>query len=333
MILSVTLNPCLDKTLVVPAWRPGDLVRGQKVRQVVGGKGNNVARALARLGRAARPVTFLGGPTGMLCEHLLRQDDHLEPIVAPTASATRTILTVRTGDGPDQTAFFDPDPEITAAEADDLLKRVERELSAGGVEALALCGSSPTSSTHGVFSDLICMARARRVPIFLDTYGPALEAIWGFWPEMIHLNRREAASHLARPRPTDDDLVDLLARWAGHGVRCGVITDGPGPVLARHDDQVVRFEPPAIDVVNPIGSGDCLLAGLIDAWLAGRNAEEALRRGLACALANAQTWDAGDFDLDEVRRFETEIVLETDGASSNTTRIARPVRLGRNVKR
>ena len=50
MILCITLNPCLDKTLTVPPWRPGDLVRGVAIREVVGGKGNNVARALQRLG-------------------------------------------------------------------------------------------------------------------------------------------------------------------------------------------------------------------------------------------------------------------------------------------
>src|SRR5262249_27065507 len=155
---------------------------------------------------------------------------------------------------------------------------------------------SPSPSTHGVFSDLICMARARRVPIFLDTYGSALEAIWGFWPEVIHLNRREVAAHLGRQRPTEEDLLHLLARWADHGVRCAVITDGPGPVLARYDDQHFRAEPPQVEVVNPVGSGDCLVAGLIDGWLANLGHEETLRRGLACALANAQTWDAGDID-------------------------------------
>src|SRR3954454_18790527 len=101
MILCVTLNPCLDKTLTVPAWQPGDSVRGRAVREVVGGKGNNVARALTRLGRSARPATFLGGPVGSHCEGLLRRDDGLEPLVSPVASDTRVILTVRTQGGPD----------------------------------------------------------------------------------------------------------------------------------------------------------------------------------------------------------------------------------------
>src|SRR5579875_1886396 len=108
MILCVTLNPCLDKTLTVPPWRPGDLVRGTNLREVVGGKGNNVARALTRLGQSARPVTFLGGAVGAACESLLRRDDGLDPLVVPTGAPTRVILTVRTGTSPEQTAFFDP---------------------------------------------------------------------------------------------------------------------------------------------------------------------------------------------------------------------------------
>jgi len=117
MILCVTLNPCLDKTLTVPSWRPGDLVRGVAVREVVGGKGNNVARALKRLGRTARPVTFLGGSVGQYCGELLVRDDGLDPIIVATEAPTRVILTVLTQSTTDQTAFFDPDPAITPAEA------------------------------------------------------------------------------------------------------------------------------------------------------------------------------------------------------------------------
>src|SRR4051812_7848085 len=199
MILCVTLNPCLDKTLTTPAWRPGDSVRGVSLREVVGGKGNNVARALSRLGRPARPATFLGGPIGAWCEDLLRRADGLDPLVTPTEAATRVILTVRTEGSADQTAFFDPDPAITQAEADALSHRVEGALTKGGVEALTLSGSSPSATTHGLYSDLISLARARRVPVLLDTYGPALDAIWGFWPDVLQLNRREAAAHLRQP--------------------------------------------------------------------------------------------------------------------------------------
>jgi tagatose 6-phosphate kinase len=311
MILCVTLNPCLDKTLVVPPWKPGDSVRGTEVREVVGGKGNNVARALGRLGRPARPVTFLGGATGSYCEGLLRRDDRLEPLVIPSAAATRVIVTVRTVGTSEQTAFFDPDPQIAPGEAEDLYLLVEGMMADGPVEALTLSGSSPSTATHGLYSDLIALARARNVPVFLDTYGPALNAVWGFWPDLIQLNRREAAAHLRKPKPTDAEIFGLLEGWARRGVRLGLVTDGPGPVLVHSRDGFYQAHPPKVEAVNPIGSGDCLLAGLVDAWLSGLESRGVLRHGLACAVANALVWDAGAIDPQEVHRLEPLIEITT----------------------
>jgi fructose-1-phosphate kinase PfkB-like protein len=282
------------------------------VTELVGGKGNNVARALTRLDRAARPVTFLGGPMGERCADLLQQNDGFDPLVISTAAPTRVILTVRTEGSPEQTAFFDPDPEINQAESDAMFSGLQAALGAGGVEAITLSGSSPSAATHGLFSDLIALGRSRRVPVFLDTYGPALDAIWGFWPDAIQLNRREAAAHLRTPAAnvTDAQVLDLLSRWSRHGVRSAIVTDGPRPALAVLHGRPYRALPPSVAAINPIGSGDCLLAGTVDAWIARLEPEARLRRGLACAVANAMVWDAGAIDPQEVRRQEAAIVLE-----------------------
>jgi tagatose 6-phosphate kinase len=311
MILCVTLNPCLDKTLTVPDWRPGDLVRGTAAREVVGGKGNNVARALTRLGRDARPVTFLGGVIGAHCEDLLRADDGLTPIAIASDAPTRVILTVRTGEGDEQTAFFDPDPAISTAEGEALLRVVDSALARGEVEALSLSGSSPSPATHGLYSDLIGLAIARRVPVFLDTYGPALDAIWGFWPTVMQLNRREAAAHLRKPAATDADVAALLQKWAKHGVVCGVATDGRHPVVVLYRGRRYRVIPPHIRPVNPIGSGDSLLAGMVDGWLRRLEPEPLFRHAIACAVANAMTWDAGAIDPAEVARWREAVGVES----------------------
>lgn len=328
MIVCVTLNPCLDKTLTVPRWQPGESVRGSALSEVVGGKGNNVARALKRLGRPVQPATFLGGPVGRHCEELLRTHDGFDPIVTATEAPTRTILTVRTEGSPDQTAFFDPDPALSAAEAEDLYHRVEGALAAGPVELLTLSGSSPAPATHPLFSDLIALAQARRVPALLDTYGPALKAIWGFWPEVVKLNRREAAAHLDQADARDEDLLGLLDRWRGHGVRIGVVTDGAGPVLIQVGNQAFRATPPAVEVVNPIGSGDCFLAGIADGMAAGLDPLHSVRRGLACAAANAMVWDAGAIDPEAVRRLEQDrgLALEPVGRETGDSRRTRLIR-------
>ncbi|AMV36757.1 Tagatose-6-phosphate kinase [Planctomyces sp. SH-PL62] len=295
---------------MVPAWKPGDSVRGKAIRDVVGGKGNNVARALKRLGRSATPVTFLGGAAGETCHSLLKSEDGLDPILVETNSPTRVILTVATEGTTDQTAFFDPDPEIAQAEADELVARVERALSEPGVEALTLSGSSPSHTTHGVYSELISLARARRIPVFLDTYGPALEAIWGFWPTAIQMNRREAAMRLGRSTVDDEDVVGLLRDWKRRGVACGIVTDGPDPALIQFGETLYEAVPPEIEVRNPIGSGDSMLAGLVDAWLKRAEPEAILRHAVACAAANAAVWDAGAIDPETVERLESEVEIE-----------------------
>jgi tagatose 6-phosphate kinase len=310
MILCITLNPCLDKTLTVPRWSPGDLVRGSTIREVVGGKGNNVARALRRLGRDPVPVTFLGGPTGDSCATRLRDDDGLEPIAIATDAPTRVILTVRTEATDDQTAFFDPDPAVTPAEADTMLHRVEEVLGVD-VDAMTLSGSSPSPATHGLFSELIALALARNIPVFLDTYGPALDAIWGFWPTAIQLNRREAAAHLRKSALSDAGADDLLREWARRGVACGIITDGADPVAIHLRGQRYRAIPPAIQAVNPIGSGDSFLAGLADGWLKRLDPEPMIRHALACAVANALVWDAGAIDPAEVERWTDQVRVES----------------------
>jgi tagatose 6-phosphate kinase len=310
MILCVTLNPCLDKTLIVPAWRPGAAVRGRAVQEIVGGKGNNVARALTRLGRAARPLTFLGGPTGRHCADLLRRVEGFEPIVVETEAPTRTIVTVRTEGSDEQTAFFDPDPAIERSEAEALLEHFEAALAGDHVEAVVLSGSSPAPATHGLYSDLIASARGRAVPAFLDTYGPALRAIWGFWPAYIQLNRREASQHLNAARADDAAIAGLFETWTRHGVLGAVVTDGPGPVLARIGDRHFRAQPPRVEAVNPVGSGDSFLAGLVDGWLRGQEAEPMLRRAAACGAANAAIWDAGALDPAEVERLAGEVQVE-----------------------
>ena len=250
MILSVTLNPCLDKTLNVPAWTLGENVRGTALREVVGGKGNNVARALKRLGRDARPVTFLGGEIGRLCERLLRDEDGLEPVAISTVSPTRVILTTRTASN-EQTAFFDPNPSIRPEEAHALLHEVETRLRSGTVEALTLSGSSPHPSTHGLFGELIGLAKARRVPVFLDTYGPSLDAIWGFRPDFQQFNRREAALSMGLIRADDSAVERVLQDWSKRGVKVGIVTDGPlarlgalgGRDLPRHSPGNRRGKP------------------------------------------------------------------------------------------
>lgn len=304
-VLCVTLNPCLDKTLVVPHWNPGDNVRGKSIREVVGGKGNNVARALRRLNVAARPVTFLGGSTGRRCAELLSCDDGFEPLIVDSVAETRTILTVRTGESANQTAFFDPDPQITPEEADRLRKLIETSIEKFEVAALTLSGSSPAMSTHGLYADFIHLARNGGVPVLLDTYGPAMKHASTSVPDVIQANRKEVAGALgiSVETVTEPELLQWLMNWIARGTRLAVVTQGPDAVLAASAEGCFRVIVPKIEPVNPIGSGDSVMAGLCRCMLENASTQETLRYAVACGVANAAVWDAGAIDADMVSVF------------------------------
>src|SRR5262249_23117005 len=160
------------------------------------------------------------------------------------------------------------------------------------VKALTLSGSSPSPATHGLYSDLIAIAQSRGVPTFLDTYGPSLAEIWGFWPTVMQMNLREVEIYLGNPirRPTEEDLPSLLDRCIKRGVEIPEITDVPNRSLARVQGRTFRIKPPAIEPVNPIGAGDCFLAGLVDARLLGLEPRAMLVHATACAVQNALVW-------------------------------------------
>lgn len=304
-ILCVTLNPCLDKTLTVPAWQPGDNVRGTAVREVVGGKGNNVARALKGMGHKARPCTFFGGATGTRCAELLKRDDGLDPLVIASEAETRTILTVRTGETATQSAFFDPDPAISQAEAELMFRTIQNEIKSGQVRAMTLSGSSPSPQTHGLYGELIKLARSNAIPVFLDTYGPALKNLADAVPDTIQLNRKELAGILGlnQNAMTDQQMVDWLVKQVSRGVRMAVVTQGPDLVLAATPEEIVEAVPPEITPVNPIGSGDCFLAGLVAARLQETGTVVELMSAVAAAVANAMTWDAGAINCQSINQW------------------------------
>lgn len=304
-VLCVTLNPCLDKTLTVPEWKPGENVRGTRIREVVGGKGNNVARALMKLGVNARPATFMGGATGRRCVQLMESDDRFDPLAIETEAETRTILTVRTGDSDRQTAFFDPDPRISEDEAQRLREEVEIALRTKQIKALTLSGSSPSKSTHPLFAEFVEMAVKLGVPVLLDTYGPALRYASRCVPDVVQLNRKEIAGALglADQELTAASMLEWLSGWIAKGTRIAVVTQGADTVLAASADGFWSVPIPRIEAVNPIGSGDCVLAGMCFGVLRGWPVPRILKFGIACGVANAVVWDAGAIDAKTVSDF------------------------------
>jgi 1-phosphofructokinase len=304
VIFTVTLNPTLDKTLAVPALRPGEIHRARFIRQDIGGKGINVSRALAALGIPSVPIAFLGGATGRaMAEGLVAEGFAGHFVEVP--GETRQNLTLLDESTQAYTKINEPGaaagPEHIVA-----LAGLCEELAAAG-DLWAFCGSLPPGAPPGLYGDLIRTVQGRGARAILDTSGDALRLGLAALPFGLKPNSEEAAEALSAgagspppvaigrecelrsrdPARTEAEDLGAARRLAGMGIALVCLTRGAdGLILATHHE-VVLAAPPAVEAHSPVGAGDATLAGLLWALTEGVDLSATARRAVACGTAAA----------------------------------------------
>lgn len=309
MILSVTPNPCVDKTVFIDEMKPGTFMRSAKYSCVPGGKGNNVARAVTALGRSAKAMVIVGSHTGAHVVDMIENDDGIPCVPVWVAAATRTITTVLEERVHRQTAFFEPGPRVTSEEAAQIEARFRE--AAIGAKVVTFNGTVPDPSIRGLYKSLIPVAKEHGAVTILDSHGPefalGLEAV----PYMVKPNVAEAQKFAGFSLETDAAKWTAIDRFHAAGVTLVVLSLGKrGAFVSRAGE---RFEavPPAIAEVNPVGSGDALVAGFAIGLREGMPLEEMTRLGIAAGAANAMSWDIGHFTRAEVDRIIPQVQIHT----------------------
>ena len=296
MVTTVTLNPMLDKTVAVDRLRRGALTRAASVETIVGGKGINVARQLRALGEEAVATGFLGGETGTLIERLLVAEDIPHEFVR-VAGMTREGVSYREKDGT-VTSVFEPPACVTADETERLEEKCR--LLAPRSAWVVCSGSSPCPEADDVFRTIVLASRERGIPVACDSYGPALARAVEAAPDLIKPNREEYRLTFGKDLPSLTAMVDAAREAVRRGVRYCIITDGPRPFAAASKEGAWTVQPPAVNTVNPTGSGDCLVAGVLHGLLSGWSFPDSLAFGAAAGSANAQVWEVATSTPDDI---------------------------------
>lgn len=291
-VVTVTPNAAIDWTCFVAELHPGTRHLARAGSRQAGGKGVNVSRVLAALGVAVRSVVVVGGATGAEIERDLACSC-LDPIVVRAAGESRTCLEIVEERSGAATQLHGAGIEADRETAHSLVAAVSGALE--GATWLALCGSLPPGLAVDVYATLIRVAHDRNVRVVLDASGAALLAGWDAEPDVVRINREEAAA---------------LSEGFEHA-RAGVVSDGPREVVAWTQGRSWRIAPPPARVRNPIGCGDAMLAGLLARIDAG-SFEEALRFATALASADAESPVAGRPDLSRAEEQLANVELQED---------------------
>ena len=308
MILCVTPNPCVDKTVFVDAIDLGGKVRSQRYTCVPGGKGNNVARAVKALGHESVSMPIVGGATGRHVVDMIEQQDGVRCIPIWVAAMTRTITTVLEEGIHRQTAFFEPGSRVTGEEFSALLSTFREAVS--GVQAVTFNGAVPDPAIASVYKKLIAIAHESGALTILDSYGEEFVQGLASRPLMVKPNLAELeplAGFALSGRAEQWRAIDWLH---GQGVELVVLSLGADGALVSRGGERLHAIPPEIDEVNAVGSGDALVAGFAIGLQEGWGLEKMARLGVAAGAANALSWDIGHFSRDEVEAVSERVRVE-----------------------
>lgn len=283
MIVTITLNPAVDQTLVVEKFLSGDTVRVKASRFDPGGKGINVSRVVHELGGQTLAVGFAPGGLGRYIEQTLNSQGIATDFLH-TKGETRTNITILDESRHVQTILSDPGPQTDHRHVDELRKRLRRHLHAG--DWLVLAGSIPPPLDAGVYTEIIHEAAEIGVHTVLDADGAALAAGAAAHPEIVKGNRREMERLLGRHLDNEESMLAAAREVHEGGVRNVVVTRGREGAVAVAEERFLRGVAPRVRAVSAVGSGDAFLAGVVLTLSRGGNVEEALRLGIAAGTAS-----------------------------------------------
>ncbi len=285
MILTVTLNPMLDKTVAVGSVRRGAVSRASGVSMIVGGKGVNVSRQLRALGEETVATGFLGGEIGSLIERLLDEEGIPRNFVR-TGGMTREGVTYLESDGT-MTSVFEPPGAVTASDAERLLVVCREAASRAGW--VVLSGSSPSAPSDDVFRLVAADCRSRGIPVALDSYGSALRQAVESVPDFMKPNREEYEQTFGTRISGAPDMVRAARSLVERGVRYALVTDGARPFAAADAEGAWLVTPPEVRTVDPTGSGDSMVAAMLYGLTRSWAFADCIAFGAASGAANART--------------------------------------------
>lgn len=303
-VITITAHPAVDRVLQVARLHPNETNRVRVTRLYAGGKGNNAARALHRLGVPVRALGFQGGYTGEFCSRSLAAEG-IATSFTECRALTRTSQLVCESETGNVYPLYEPGQAIEADEAEALLVEVGRWLAPKTL--CLLCG---TCLAPDLYARIITLAQRRGARVLLDSSGEALRRGIAAKPYLVKANVHEWVEALGEPLPDRAAQLGALRAVQVSGVSIVALSLGAGGLLVTDGATAWHGELRMEKVVNTVGCGDSLLAGMAAALQEDAPLPEAVRRGVACGAANTQVVGAGFIERSYVEELLPRVKIE-----------------------
>jgi 1-phosphofructokinase/tagatose 6-phosphate kinase len=320
MIITVTLNTAIDKTLSVPNFRLGRRHRTVEQTTMPGGKGVNVARVLKALGQPVIATGFTGGATGTRIVEQLTQLSVLSDFVR-IREESRTNTAVIDPTNGEQTEINERGPKVSEQEVELFVDKLL--YLAKGASVCVFAGSLPRDVDTDIYAKLIRELKRLGVATIVDTDGDPMRRAVRAEPDVISPNVLEAEELVGHEfEDTEEDWGIAAREMTELGAHEAIMTMPDGCFARMRPEEPnteapqyrVRVASPALETRATVGSGDAFLAGFVAARYMGRRTDECLAYGVACGAESTQHLGAGLIDPDRVQRLLAEIEVQRPSA-------------------
>ncbi|MGN0298163.1 MAG: 1-phosphofructokinase [Lachnospiraceae bacterium] len=306
MIVTVTMNPAIDKTVDLEEMQLGELNRIQKVELDAGGKGINVSKTIQALGGQSIALGFAGGSTGMMLEDMLRSQDIKTDFVKVQGN-TRTNMKVVEQSGR-VTELNEAGPVVTETELEALL---EKMLEYANEDTLfVLAGSVPRGVPIHIYGRMIEAVHKKGAKVLMDADGPLFAEALKAVPDMIKPNHIELAAYYGlKHEPNQAEVIALGQRLLEMGVNLVVISQGSRGADFFAKNQLTHCEGLSVKAHSTVGAGDAMVAGMAYSWERKLNWNQMIADCMAVSAGAVTTVGTKPPDRALIEKLKQQVVM------------------------
>ena len=305
MIYTLTLNPALDRFIIVDKLIDEDTVRVTEEQLYAAGKGIAVSRVIRELRGQSVALGLVGGYDGLHLEGLLINAGVITDFTK-ISHETRTNIIINERSSGRQYVISAKGPEITATEIGQIYHHVRNIKE---MDYLVMSGSLPRGVTANLYGQLILAAKKQKAVVFLDTDGIALKEGVNYGPSGIKPNLFELSRLVERELKTEQDIMVACEEVHPKGVSYILVSRGKDGLILSTGEQKIKAIAPPVKVGSTVGAGDSTLAGFVLAHSQGKSLTECVRLACAAGTATAMTPGTELCHKEELEKILTQVEI------------------------
>jgi len=308
MIVTVTMNPAIDKTVDIERMIQGGLNRIQRVEMDAGGKGINVSKTIQALGGRSIATGFIGGKTGDIIEGVLNEYTGITTDFVRVGGETRTNLKVVEQRG-EVTELNEPGPSADKDQMEALFTKLEHY--AGPETLFVLAGSIPKGMDPGIYRIITEKVHEKGAKVLMDADGELFVEALKAKPDMLKPNRVELeAFYEMNYRASEQELVYMGRKLLDNGAKLAAISMGQMGALFITDSGIYRCPGLTVKAHSTVGAGDAMVAAIAYSWDQKLSIEETVELCMAVSAGAVTTIGTKPPSKDVVDELKKQVVIQ-----------------------